>query len=218
MTDFVTPFLRLLLSVLLGGIIGFERAERGREAGLRTHIMVCLGACLVMLISEYVVTSLGMSTDVTRLGAQVISGIGFLGVGCIITDGDKIKGLTTAAGLWVTACIGLAAGIGYYVVATATTVIMILVMLLITPLSKRIIASKSKVTLLVKVSSGAAFGSVYAFLENKILTMISIEKNQATGAVSFTVILTPMKEDEKNTVMKDLYSLDGVIEITHKNL
>ncbi|MBR2877984.1 MAG: MgtC/SapB family protein, partial [Clostridia bacterium] len=139
MTDFFTPVLRLLLAVLLGGIIGFERAERGREAGLRTHIMVCLGACLVMLTSEYIVNSLGMSTDVTRLGAQVISGIGFLGVGCIITGGDKIKGLTTAAGLWVTACIGLASGIGYYTAAVSTTAIMILVMLLITPLSKKIL-------------------------------------------------------------------------------
>ena len=73
MTDLLTPVLRLLLAVLLGGIIGFERAERGREAGLRTHIMVCLGACLVMLTSEYIVNSLGMSTDVTRLGAQVIT-------------------------------------------------------------------------------------------------------------------------------------------------
>ena len=218
MTDFLIPVCRLLLSVLLGGIIGFERAERGREAGLRTHIMVCLGACLVMLISEYIINSLKMSTDVTRLGAQVISGIGFLGVGCIITGGDKIKGLTTAAGLWVTACIGLASGIGYYAVATATTVIMILVMLLITPLSKRILASKSKVSILVKVSSGAAFGSVYSFLDNKIVTMTSIEKHQASGAVSFTAVLTPMKEVEKNAIMHDLYSLDGVIEVSHKNL
>lgn len=218
MTEFLTPVLRLLLAVLLGGIIGFERAERGREAGLRTHIMVCLGACLVMLVSEYIVNSLKMSTDVTRLGAQVISGIGFLGVGCIITGGDKIKGLTTAAGLWVTACIGLAAGIGYYVVAAATTVIMILVMLLITPLSKKILASKSKVTLLVRVISGEVFGSVYTFLEDKIVTITSIEKTGQSGAVSFTAVLTPMKEDEKNTVMSDLYSLDGVIEVSHKNL
>lgn len=218
MTDLLTPVLRLLLAVLLGGIIGFERAERGREAGLRTHIMVCLGACLVMLTSEYIVNSLGMSTDVTRLGAQVISGIGFLGVGCIITGGDKIKGLTTAAGLWVTACIGLAAGIGYYTAAVATTTMMILVMLLITPLSKKILASKSKVTLLVKVSSGAVFGSVYAFLEDKLVTMTSIEKNQASGAVCFTAVLAPMKEEEKNTIMHNLYAMDGVIEITHKSL
>ena len=209
MTSYISPLLRLLLAVLLGGIIGFERAERGREAGLRTHIMVCLGACLVK--------SLGMSTDVTRLGAQVISGIGFLGVGCIITGGDKIKGLTTAAGLWVTACIGLAAGIGYYVIATATTVIMILVMLLITPLSQRILASKSKVTLSVKASSGAAFGSVYAFLQNKIITMTSIEKNETTGAVKFVAVLTPMKDDEKNDLMRNLYTIDGVVEIIHKN-
>lgn len=218
MTEYVVPVFRLLLAVLLGGIIGFERAERGREAGLRTHIMVCLGACLVMLTSEYIVNSLGMSTDVTRLGAQVISGIGFLGVGCIITGGDKIKGLTTAAGLWVTACIGLAAGIGYYVAAVATTAIMILVMLLITPLSKKILASKSKVTLAVKAASGAAFGSVYVFLENKIINITSIEKNETNGAVKFVAVLSPMKDDEKNELMQELYALDGVVEVIHKNL
>ena len=218
MTDFFTPVLRLLLAVLLGGIIGFERAERGREAGLRTHIMVCLGACLVMLTSEYIVNSLGMSTDVTRLGAQVISGIGFLGVGCIITGGDKIKGLTTAAGLWVTACIGLASGIGYYTAAVSTTAIMILVMLLITPLSKKILASKSKVSLSVSVANGAVFGSVYAFLEDKIITMTSIEKIGTTGAVKFIAVLIPMKECEKNELMHKLYELDGVIEIANKNI
>lgn len=217
MTEYLTPVLRLLLSVLLGGIIGFERAERGREAGLRTHIMVCLGACLVMLISEYIVNTLGMSTDVTRLGAQVISGIGFLGVGCIITGGDKIKGLTTAAGLWVTACIGLAAGIGNYIISISTTAIMILVMILITPLSKKILASKSKLTLSVRVTSGAAFGSVYAFLEDRIITMTSIEKNESTGAVKFVAVLSHMKDDEKNDLMRDLYALDGVVEIIHKN-
>lgn len=217
MAEYISPFLRLFVAVLLGGIIGFERAERGREAGLRTHIMVCLGACLVMLISEYVVNTLNMNTDVTRLGAQVISGIGFLGVGCIINDGDKIKGLTTAAGLWVTACVGLATGIGNYIVATATTVIMILVMLLITPLSKKILASKSKVAISVKASSGEAFGSVYAFLENKVINITSIEKNPTTGAVKFVAVLSPMKDVDLNILLQDLYNIDGVIEVMREN-
>ncbi|MBQ9097297.1 MAG: MgtC/SapB family protein [Clostridia bacterium] len=217
MTDFLTPILRLLLSVLLGGIIGFERAERGREAGLRTHIMVCLGACLVMLISEYIVVSLGMNTDVTRLGAQVISGIGFLGVGCIITGGDKIKGLTTAAGLWVTACIGLAAGIGYYIIATATTIIMILVMLLITPLSKRILASKSKVTLLITVVSPEVFENMALLLEDKIVKISSVEKSP-NGNICFSVTLNSMNQKETTALLCRIGTFDGVIEIMDKNL
>ena len=217
MINSLIPVLRLFLAVLLGGIIGFERAERGREAGLRTHIMVCLGSCLVMLISEFVVNSLGMSTDVTRLGAQVISGVGFLGVGCIITGGDKIKGLTTAAGLWATACIGLAAGIGYYIVATATTVIMLLVMLLITPLSKRILASKSKVTLLITVVSSEVFENITTLLEDKIVKISSMEKNQS-GNICFSVTLNPMNQKETTALLCRIGTYDGVIEITDKNL
>lgn len=217
MTDYLTPILRLLLAVLLGGIIGFERAERGREAGLRTHIMVCLGACLVMLISEFIVNTLGMSTDVTRLGAQVISGIGFLGVGCIITGGDKIKGLTTAAGLWVTACIGLASGIGHYIIAIATTVIMILVMLLITPLSKKILASKSKVTLSITVSSCEVFEKVIDLLENKIVKVSSVDKH-TDGHMSFNVTLNPMNQKETTALLCRIGTFEGVIEIMDKNL
>ncbi len=217
MTEYLTPVLRLLLAVFLGGIIGFERAERGREAGLRTHIMVCLGACLVMLISEHIVNSLGMSTDVTRLGAQVISGIGFLGVGCIITGGDKIKGLTTAAGLWVTACIGLAAGIGYYVIATATAVIMILVMLLITPLSKKILASKSKVALSITVSSAKVFENITKLLDDKIVKISSVKKN-VNENICFSVTLNPMNQQETTSLLCKLGTFDGVIEIMDKNL
>ena len=217
MTDYLTPILRLLLAVLLGGIIGFERAERGREAGLRTHIMVCLGACLVMLISEYIVTSLAMTTDVTRLGAQVISGIGFLGVGCIITGGDKIKGLTTAAGLWVTACIGLAAGIGHYIIAIATAVIMILVMLLITPLSKKILASTSKVTLSITVISCEVFEKVIDLLENKIVKVSSVDKH-TDGHMSFQVTLNPMNQKETTALLCRIGTFEGVIEIMDKNL
>ncbi len=106
--------LRLLLAVLCGGIIGFERGRAGRPAGLRTHILVCLGSTLAIMTNQYVFETYGIS-DPTRLGAQVISGIGFLGAGTIIVTGrHQVKGLTTAAGLWATACMGLAIGIGFY--------------------------------------------------------------------------------------------------------
>lgn len=109
---------RIFLAILLGGIIGLERGHHGRAAGLRTHILVCLGAAMATLLGLYTVSVLGFSSDPMRVGAQVVSGIGFLGVGTImVKNRQQVTGLTTAAGLWATASIGLAVGIGYYVAA-----------------------------------------------------------------------------------------------------
>lgn len=106
---------RLVLSVIVGGCIGSERGRHGRAAGLRTHVLVCLGATMAALVGLYSVTVLGFSSDPMRLGAQVISGIGFLGAGTIMTRNQaQITGLTTAAGLWATASLGLAIGVGFY--------------------------------------------------------------------------------------------------------
>ena len=108
---------RIVVAIVLGGIIGLERGMKNRAAGLRTYMLVSLGACVVMLINQYTTQVFGTG-DPVRLGAQVISGIGFLGAGTIIvTSHNQIKGLTTAAGLWTSACIGLAIGIGLYEVA-----------------------------------------------------------------------------------------------------
>ena len=108
---------RIILSVLFGGILGMERGMKNRGAGLRTYMLVCLGSCVVMMTNQFLYQSY-QSGDPARLGAQVINGIGFLGAGTIIvTKRNQIKGLTTAAGLWTSACAGLALGIGLYEVA-----------------------------------------------------------------------------------------------------
>lgn len=105
---------RLIAAVLAGSIIGFDRAMKRRGAGMKTHVLVCLGAALVMLIGQFIQLNYDGNMDVARLGAQVISGVGFLGVGTIIVTGrNQVRGLTTAAGLWTCACIGLAIGIGF---------------------------------------------------------------------------------------------------------
>jgi len=105
---------RIFLSLLVGGIMGLERGRKNRPAGFRTYILVCLGATLVMMTNQYVYQTYQVS-DPVRLGAQVISGIGFLGAGTIMMTGkNQIKGLTTAAGLWTAACCGLSIGIGFY--------------------------------------------------------------------------------------------------------
>lgn len=115
--------LKLLLALVLGGIVGYEREYKSRPAGLRTHILVCIGAALVQITSLNYFRNNGITMDPMRLGAQVISGIGFLGAGTILKEGANIKGLTTAASIWAVACIGLAAGSGLYFEATAATVL-----------------------------------------------------------------------------------------------
>ncbi len=121
----VDALVKMILTVVLSGIIGFEREHSHRPAGFRTHILVAVGSSLVMLTSNYVFkTYEGLANfDPTRLGAQVISGIGFLGAGTILREGFSVKGLTTAASLWAVSCIGLAVGAGYYTGAIVTTLI-----------------------------------------------------------------------------------------------
>ena len=112
--------IRLLMAGLMGGLIGLEREVRAKEAGLRTHFIVALGSALFMIISQYAFE--GRQHDAARVAAQVVSGIGFIGAGVIIFQKNVVRGVTTAAGLWVAAAIGLACGAGMYVVAGAATI------------------------------------------------------------------------------------------------
>ena len=122
----VSIILRLTLATICGGVLGAERGRKKRPAGLRTHILVCIGAAMVMITSQYMTDILKISTDASRMGAQVISGIGFLGAGTIMVVGkNEVKGLTTAAGLWACACMGLAIGIGFYEGAIISCVFLI---------------------------------------------------------------------------------------------
>ena len=122
---------RIFLAVILGGIIGLERGHHGRAAGLRTHILVCLGAAMSAIIGVYSVKVLELGGDPMRIAAQVVSGIGFLGVGTImIRNGEHVTGLTTAAGLWATAAIGLALGIGFYIAALLAFIFVIITMVI----------------------------------------------------------------------------------------
>lgn len=115
---------RVLLATICGGIIGLEREKHGRAAGLRTHIIICVGSALTSLVGLYAVNILGTGGDAFRISAQVVSGVGFLGVGMImVRNRTIITGLTTAAGLWATAIIGIAVGYGFYLGALATTAI-----------------------------------------------------------------------------------------------
>ena len=121
---------RLLLTLVLSGLIGLERQVHRRDAGLRTHILVALGSCLIMLTSLYVfdIYKDQVALDPVRIAAGVVTGIGFLGAGTIIRESDGVRGLTTAASLWVVAGIGLAVGVGFNKIAIYTTVLVLIVL------------------------------------------------------------------------------------------
>ena len=126
----IQTLIRSLASVLIGSLIGSERARHGRAAGMRTHILVCLGSCMTAMTSMYISQTLGVG-DASRIPAQVISGIGFLGAGMIILKSNNvITGLTTAAGVWTTATIGIAVGYGYYIGALIVTVLFLATIIL----------------------------------------------------------------------------------------
>lgn len=138
--------LRMLLALAIGALIGWERELLNRPAGLRTHMLVSIGAAVIMIIGETAAFRYAgaFSVDPTRLAAQVVSGIGFLGAGTILREGVNVRGLTTAASLWAVACLGLAAGGGYYEVAAAGTVAIILTLTIFDQLERRFAKSKSR--------------------------------------------------------------------------
>lgn len=149
----IPSLIRLSLALICGGILGLERGRKKRPAGFRTYMLVCLGAALVMLTNEFINEKYG-GVDVSRMGAQVINGIGFLGAGTIIFTGhNKVKGLTTAAGLWASACIGLSVGIGFYTGAVIGTIMIYLTMSVLHKLDESVISSTKLINLYIELES-----------------------------------------------------------------
>ena len=137
--SFLTVTVRMLLAVVCGAAIGFERSYKNRPAGFRTHILVCIGAASASMTGIYLYLVRGLPTDISRLGAQVVSGLGFIGAGTIIvTRSRTVKGLTTAAGLWATGTIGLALGAGFYEGGIVATALVLFTETLFSVLGKRI--------------------------------------------------------------------------------
>ena len=137
LTEFnaVTVVIRVVLAALAGALVGLEREFHGRAAGMRTHMMVALGAALAAMIGLFTVKELGVSSDPMRVGAQVISGVGFLGAGMIVYRQHEVRGLTTAAGIWATAGVGMACGGGLWLIAVLAAVILTPTSVTLRPLS-----------------------------------------------------------------------------------
>ncbi len=182
--------LRLSLAVLCGGIIGLDRGRRKRPAGFRTHMLVCMGAALTMLISQYVAILIqntpgfNGTTDVSRLGAQVINGIGFLGAGTIIvTSRQEIKGLTTAAGLWASACMGLAIGAGFYLGAVLGCVLILVSITLMRHVESFILSRARNMNIYVELTDINDIGQVIDMIKSEGIRIYDIEINKASPYV-----------------------------------
>lgn len=140
MTDF-TVIINLTLAFFLGGVVGWFRELEGKTAGMRTHILVCVGSALFMIVS-YKMMILGSNGDPSRIVAGVVTGIGFLGAGCIVQSGSGVKGVTTAASIWITAAIGIAAGAGFYTEALMVVFLTVVALELLRQVEKRVIKTK----------------------------------------------------------------------------
>lgn len=163
---FLSMVLRFLTATLAGAVIGYSRGKAQHAAGLRTHILVCIGAAGAMIVGEYLVSVKGFDTDAARIPAQVISGIGFLGAGSIMTGGKlEVRGLTTAAGLWTAACIGLAVGIGFYAGGILGTAAVYLTVSCLKPVAYRFSRDHNRFGLYIEVKRMEYLPVVYKLIE-----------------------------------------------------
>lgn len=210
---------RLLLAALLGGMLGFEREIHGRPAGFRTHLLVALGACLMMLVSEFffvkyhgLTSGAAMRIDPGRIAAQIVSGIGFLGAGAIIKDGSAIRGLTTAACLWVAAGIGMAVGTGLYVPALAVTGMAVGALMFLKRVEESM-AKDSYATLTVYCDANPSVGTlVEACLDAQGLRRVdvAVEKDKQAGEVRYDYVVVRIGPMRSSTLVEDIANLEGV--------
>lgn len=178
--SFAAVILKLVVTTVCAGSIGLERGQRGRAAGFRTHIIVALGAALVMITNQYMVTYINPNSDPARLGAQVINGIGFLGAGTImVTSKSKVQGLTTAAGLWASACMGLAAGIGFYEVAVIASLFILFTMTIMQRVETSLSTYTTPMLLRVELSSSEAVPQLIEEVNKLGATIKNIEVRNA---------------------------------------
>jgi putative Mg2+ transporter-C (MgtC) family protein len=208
---------RLALAAALGSVLGFERELREREAGLRTHLLVSLGSALFTIVSAYGFREFvhsGSTVDPTRIAAQIVTGIGFLGAGAIIRQGIAVRGLTTAATLWVVAAIGLAAGAGYYSAAVITTAVALLALGPLRTLGHRLIVRFRRASglLLVQLPAGQSPSGVIDAVDPKArIESIEIRQEGDRRTLELTVDV-PRPEQARQLVSK-LADVEHVLEV-----
>ena len=207
--------IRIILAILIGGLIGLERELKNRPAGLRTYMVVSLGACLIMLTNQYV-SQVFATGDPVRMGAQVVSGIGFLGAGTImVTRRNQIKGLTTAAGLWTAAGVGLAIGVGFYEAAVIGGVAVYLIMTLMQIIDKQVQRKSKSLELYVELAREYALGDFLREIRSRNIEVTDIQQEQGaiseTGLRGYIVYLKLQKRQSHLELLEELQNISGVV-------
>ena len=214
--DALTVAIRLVLAVLCGGFIGIERERKRRPAGFRTHILICLGAAMTTLTSQYIALELGLYTDMARLGAQVIAGVGFIGAGTIIvTKRRQVKGLTTAAGLWTAAIVGLCCGAGFVEGALLATVVVIIVEMLLVKIEYFLTSTTRTINLYVEYTDNSRLGSIVDIIKSNNNAYINdMEMSKAASGNNCAVFTLRMKRKKNQQAMMTMVAkLDGVVSV-----
>ena len=213
-SDLGEAVLKLTLALLCGGLLGLERGMKKRPAGFRTYMLVCLGSTLVVMTNMHMI-ELFQTGDPGRMGAQVVSGIGFLGAGTIITTRhNRVTGLTTAAGLWAVASIGLALGIGYYSGALIGTVLIFFALSVMQITENQILTSSRHILMYVEFEKMVALKHLLAVLKENEIRMMEFETEATTGereaamAAVITIRIPSKKVHAKLPSL--LYSVDGI--------
>lgn len=209
-----TILLRVVLSLIIGGVIGLERGSKNQPAGFRTYMLVCLGAAIVMMTNQYMMNVFEIG-DPSRMGAQVISGIGFLGAGTIIvTRQNQVHGLTTAAGLWSAACLGLAVGVGFYEGAVIVSVVIFLIMTVFQKIEELFKGKSDYLKLYIHFSSTEAMDAFVHYCNKNYIKIVDMQISKMSDAKGQEVIgmfwLKVMKHQVRTEVMKNLGTVVGV--------
>jgi len=213
--------IRLLLSIVLSGLIGMERESIKRPAGFRTHILVCVGSTLVMLTSIHIFNSYINLTSLQpdRLGAQVISGIGFLGAGTILKEGNTVKGLTTAAGLWAVACIGIAVGAGFYIGAVLTTFFVLITLILFASVDKHIKNKRNYINIkIVSSNKPGQLGKIGQIMGQMGVSIVNIELDSDNDdIVLMNMSVKIPNQSVKLELLNEIGKQEGILEVSQKN-
>ena len=212
--------LRFVLAVILGGLIGLEREHKHRPAGFRTHILVCLGAASTTMTSQYLLTLAPLFpgtflSDPARLGAQVIAGIGFIGAGTIIvTRRRQVKGLTTAAGLWTAAIVGLAVGVGFYEAAVYATFLILLTEILLSKVDWYILSTARCINVYIEYTDAENLTAIMGVLKELEIQTVDVEitKTKPEGEVHMSALLFLQltRRMPQNAVLTALSKVEGV--------
>ena len=205
--------LRIVIAVLCGGALGLERGMKNRPAGMRTYMLVCVGSCLIMLTNQYLfqVTQAG---DPMRLGAQVVSGIGFLGAGTIVvTRHNRIKGLTTAAGLWSAAGVGLALGVGFYEAALVAGLAIFIVMTLLQRWDDNLHSKARAVEIYVELAEGTTLGAFIQGVRALELDINNVQIERSGAAENGCELIATLKSKKRrkhDELMAEIRNIEGV--------